>query len=78
MFAMVLQMVGVNQNIIKVYDDEYVSHIKKNVAHKILEHCWHVSETERHDKIFEKTIASAECGLPFVTLSDMSVVVADV
>jgi len=61
---MISHVTRIDHNIIEIC---YHTNIEeKNVVHKVLEDNRSISKTKRHNKLFEKFIADAECGLSFV------------
>jgi len=64
MLSMISHVTRIDQNIIKI--DYHTNIEEKNVIHKVLEDNRSISKTKRHNKLFEKFIADAECGLSFV------------
>jgi len=60
-------VVGIDENVIKIYDDNDVNHICEDVIHKLLKSCWRISKPFRHYQPLEGTIMSLEGSLPFVS-----------
>src|SRR5882724_5936696 len=60
-------VVGIDENVIKIYDDNDVDHICEDVIHKLLKSCWRISKPFRHYQPLEGTIMSPEGSLPFVS-----------
>src|SRR5882762_4667174 len=78
MDPMLLNRIRKNKNIIKINDDANVSHIRKNIIHKMLEGRRSISQTKWHNQVFECTTAGLKSGKPFMTFGDADVVVAHV
>ena len=62
--------VGVDEDVIQVYQHASIGEVTKDVIHEVLEGGGHVHKSKRHDTPFKGAIAGAESGLPFITLSD--------
>src|SRR5882672_6059578 len=60
-------VVGIDEDVIQIYDDYDVDHICKDVIHKLLKSCWCISKPFRHYQPLERTISGSECSLPFVS-----------
>jgi hypothetical protein len=56
-----------DEDVVQVNDDEEVEIIPQYIVDEILEGCWSVCETKRHDKVFKEAIACAEGGFPLIT-----------
>ena len=62
--------VGVDEDVIQVYQHASIGEVTKDVIHEVLEGSGHVHKSKRHDTPFKGAIAGAESGLPFITLTD--------
>ena len=60
-------VVGIDEDVIQIYDDYDVDHIHKNFFHKSLKSGRCISKPFRHYQPLEGTIAGSECSLPFVS-----------
>jgi hypothetical protein len=72
---MICHVFGVDEDVVEVDDDTDVKHVAENVVHEVLECGWRIGEAERHDKVFEMTVAGAESGFPFIAFFDAEKVV---
>ena len=70
MLPMLGGIIRIDEDVIKVDDNGNVNHVGKDVVHKTLESGRSVGETERHNQPFKGPVASLECGLPFVSVSN--------
>ena len=70
MVTMEIGVVGVDEDVVQVYEDANIEEVAENVVHESLKGGWRVGESERHYTPFEGAIASSECGFPFVTFAD--------
>jgi len=60
-------VVGIDENVVQIYDDNDIDHICKYVVHKLLKSCWSISKPFRHYQPFEGTVMGPEGSLPFVS-----------
>jgi len=60
-------IVRIDKDVIQIYDDYDVNHIRENVVHKSLKSGRCISKPFRHYQPFKGTIAGSECSLPFVS-----------
>ena len=70
-----LQIVGVCQDIIQVYYYGDINHVGEDVIHEPLETCWGIGEPLGHHQPLERPILGPEGGLPFVAIGDVDEVV---
>jgi len=63
-------VVGIDENVVQIYDDNHVDHICEDVIHKSLKSCWSISEPFRHYQPSEGTIMGPEGSLSFVSRCD--------
>jgi hypothetical protein len=63
---MILDVVGVDENIIEVNNNAYIEEVTKQVVHEGLERCWGIREVKRHDVELEMSIPGSRSG--FVTI----------
>lgn len=62
---------GKDEDIIKVDDHKVVKKFSENIFHKVLERGWSITQSERHDEIFEASEQSSECRFTLVFLTHM-------
>src|SRR5882724_11458928 len=60
-------IVGIDEDVIQIYDDYDVIHICENVVHKSLKSGGCISKPFRHYQPLKGTIAGSKCSLPFVS-----------
>src|SRR5882672_4820626 len=60
-------VVGVDENVIQVDDDNDDNHICKDVIDEMLKSCWLISKPFRHYQPLEGTIIGSECSHPFIS-----------
>jgi hypothetical protein len=75
MFYMLLESIREDEDIIKVDDTEDIEEVAKTIVGIRLKRGRSVGKTERHDEIFEVTIASTEGGFVFLTRRNAELVV---
>ena len=68
--VVLILIVGVNQDIVNVYDAEDVKELAKDGLNATLETSWCVGQAERHDEVFEKSPSCPESRFPFVSFGD--------
>src|SRR5882724_7355062 len=66
------KVVGIDENVIQIYDDNDVNHICEDVVHKLLKSCWSISKPFRHYQPFKRTVAGLEGSVPFVSGCDLN------
>ena len=71
MFDVLHWILGVDEDVIEVNYDGGVKEVREDVIHKVLEHGRHVCEAKGHHTPLEQSVSGVECGLPFITLSNM-------
>src|SRR5882724_3505428 len=59
-------VVGIDENVIQIYDDNDINHICEDVIHKPLKSCWSISKPFRQYQPFEGNIMSPEGSLQFI------------
>src|SRR3954468_24871323 len=75
MYGMILLILGEDQNIIEIDQDEFIGVGVEDEIHQARE-CWRsIDKAERHDSIFIRTIACSECclGNIFFTNADLMI-----
>src|SRR5882724_3777878 len=43
-----INVVGIDENVVQIYDDNDVNHICEDVVHELLKSCWSISKPFRH------------------------------
>ena len=71
----VLEVVKVNQDIVKVTNAENVQALSKGVIHKGLASCGGIGKSKEDNKEFKQPITSSKGWFPFVTVLDPNQVV---
>ncbi len=67
MFLVLCGIVGINEDVVKVYDYGNIKHVSENVIHEALECHRSIGESKRHDMLFKGAIAGPEGCFPFIT-----------
>jgi hypothetical protein len=67
LITMFVRVIRGDQNIVEVYAYADVSEVGENVIHELLEGSQCVTETKRHDQVFERSKTSAECNFSFIS-----------
>jgi hypothetical protein len=62
--------VGVDEDVVEINDHEFIDEVGENVVHKTLESGGSVRQTKGDHEPFERSIACAESGFPFVAFRD--------
>ena len=57
-----------NEDVIQIYDHKRTSERSQDIVHQSHESCWRISQSERHDHPFEKTLFRLEGNLPNISL----------
>ena len=70
MVTMEIGVIGVDEDVVQVYEDANIGEVAENVVHEPLKGSWRIGESEGHYTPFKGAIASLECGFPFVTFAD--------
>ncbi len=68
MFPVLHGVVGINEDVVKIYDCENVKHVSKNIVHKALEHHRSIGESKRHNTPFKGAIVGPEGCFPCITI----------
>jgi hypothetical protein len=63
-------VIGVNEDVVQVYQDAAVKQVHKDIIHKSLKCSQSIGKSERHDAPFTGAISGSECCFPFVTFTD--------
>ena len=69
-------VLGEDEDVVQVYNHEFVKDIGENAVHEALKGGGSVGETEVHDQEIEGAVAGAEGSLPFVARSNSNKVVS--
>ncbi len=64
---MLHRVVGINEDVDKVYDYRNVKHVSEDIIHEVLECCGSIDESKRHDTPFKGAVTGPEGCFPFVT-----------
>jgi hypothetical protein len=64
---MILESIREYEDVIKVHDAEDIEEFTETIISVSLERCRSVGETERHNEVFEVTIASTKGGFVFIS-----------
>ncbi len=62
-------IVGIDEDVVKVYNYGNIKHVSKNVVHEILKCHESIGESKRHDTPFKGAIVDLEGCFPFITFS---------
>ena len=68
MFAVFLQVIGVDQDFIEIYNHGDIHHVGKNVIHKALESGRGIGKSERHNQPFERLVAGSKGGFLLISI----------
>ena len=75
MFPMILLILGEDQNIIEIHQDEFICVGVEDKVHHARE-CWRsIDKAERHDSIFIRTIACSECCLGDILFTNANLMI---
>jgi len=72
---MFLEGVREDEDVIKINNAEDIEEVMETIVGISLERCGSIGETERHDEIFEVTIAGTEGGFVLITFRDSQLIV---
>ncbi len=70
MFLVLHRIVGINEDVIKVYDYGNIKHVSENIIHEALECRRSIGESKRHDTPFKGAVAGPEGCFPFITFGN--------
>ena len=62
--------VGIDKDVIQVYQHAYIEQVAKDIIHEVLNSSGHICMSEGHNALFKGAVAGAESCLPFITLMD--------
>ena len=68
MFVVFLQVIGVDQDVIKIYNHEDIYHVSKNVIHEALESGRGIGKSKWHNQLFERPVAGSKGGFPLISI----------
>ncbi len=71
MLLVFIEVVEVDQDVIKIYNYEDVHHVREDIVHEALESSHSVRKSEKHNQPFEGPIVGPECGFPLTFVCDM-------
>ena len=71
MFVVFLQVIGVDQDVIEIYNHRDIYHVSENVIHKALESGRGIGKSEQHNQPFERPIAGSKGGFPLISICDV-------
>ncbi len=60
-------VIGIDEDVVEVYNYGNVKHVSENIIHEVLERRGSIGESKRHDTPFKKSIAGPEGCFPFIT-----------
>jgi len=60
-------IVGIDEDVVQIYDDYDVNHIHENLIHKSLKTSRCICKPFRHYQPLKGTVAGSECSLPFIS-----------
>ncbi len=64
-------IIGIDEDVVEVYDYRNIKHVSKNVIHEALERRRSIGESKRHDTPFKGAIVGPEGCFPFITFGYM-------
>ncbi len=67
MFLVLHGIIGIDEDVVEVYDYGNVKHVSKNVIHEALEHHGALVSPKRHDTPFEGAVVGPKGCFPFIT-----------
>ena len=74
--GMILLVLGKDQNVIEIYQDEVICVRVEDEVHHARE-CWRsIDKAERHDSLFIRTIACSECCLGNILFTNSNLMIA--
>ncbi len=69
-FPVLHRIVGIKEDVIKVYNYGNVKHVSENIVHEAFECHGSIGESERHDMSFKGTVVGLEGCFPFITFGN--------
>jgi hypothetical protein len=68
-------ILGINEDVVQIYNDIDVEEVRKEVIHESLESSRSVGQALGHDEPLKRAVASSERGFPFIAVSDPNKVI---
>lgn len=62
------QVLGINRNVIQIYNDENIELLSQNLVNITLEAGWCIGKTKKYDLVLEMAVLGAESRFPFIAL----------
>jgi hypothetical protein len=75
MSSMFFHVLGKNENVIDVTNDEINQVFMGNIIHQMLKNSKCINKAKRHDHIFKMAIRGLKNNLPFITFSNIHQVI---
>ncbi|CAJ0965230.1 unnamed protein product [Ranitomeya imitator] len=63
-----LPIIGKNQNIVQIYNQEFIKISPEDIMHEGLKNRWSIRESEWHHKLFKMAFGRIKRSFPFITL----------
>jgi hypothetical protein len=76
MLPVILDVIGVDKDVIEVYDNRNVSKVGEDFVHETLEGGGSVAKTKGHNQEFEGSVSGPKGCFPFVARSNSDIEVA--
>ena len=76
MLSMIFFILGVDQNIVNEYHDEFIQLRHEDLIHQVHKICWGVGKTKRHNQILIESISGRESCFWNITWLDFYLMVA--
>ena len=71
MFAVFLQVIRVDQDVIKIYNHGDIHHVSKNVIYEVLESGGDIGKSKQHNQLFERPVADSKGGFSLIFVCDV-------
>jgi hypothetical protein len=68
-------VVGIDEDVVEVYNDTNIQHVAEDVVHKVLKSSGPIGKSKQNNQPFKQAIVSVEGGFPFITISYVEEVV---
>jgi hypothetical protein len=65
---MLCEGVGIDKEVVEINHEEFVEEVSKGIVHVVLEGPRGATKPKGHHCVLEQSVATAESGLPFVSL----------
>ena len=72
---MYLFRIGVDEDIVKIDNDEYIGHVLEDVVYEVLKRGGSISESHWHDKELKRSIMGPKRGFPLLAGRNSDIVV---